>query len=456
MARKGSTLSADQPDHPEVRMQKPEDVSEILHLRQKGFGSRRIAEELGISRNTVKRYLRQGGWAPSRRPKRRRALEGLDEWLRASFRQHRGNADVVRQELRKQKGIDVSLRTVERHVTRYRQELEVEAKATVRFETPPGKQLQIDFGQMSQVVVDGKPIRVHLFVATLGHSRRPFVAPFRTESQENWFEGLDRCFRHFNGVPEEVLIDNPKALVTNHDPHTGEVTLNEKFKAFAAYWGFRPVACRPYRPRTKGKTERGVGYVKRNCMAGHVFADWEALEAHVVAWMRDVADVRVHDTTGERPIDRFERDEKHRLRPLRGRPPFQQMREVLRKVHADGTVEVDTNHYSVPWRLAGDLVSCRLVGNELVIAHLQDSQEIARHTIRAGRREYVIDPSHLEGIAHLSRPGPSRSSCGRDRPCDPSPLPDAMNLVTGELERPLSEYQAAIDAGTTLSCGGAS
>jgi len=96
-----------------------------------------------------------------------------------------------------------------------------------------------------------------------------------------------------------------------------------------------------------------VGYVKRNAIAGRSFASWSALEAHLIWWMREVADARVHGTTGEVPAVRFSREEQRALRPLDERPSFRQMRELTRRVQNDACVEVDTNHYSVPWRLIG-------------------------------------------------------------------------------------------------------
>ena len=112
------------------------------------------------------------------------------------------------------------------------------------------------------------------------------------------------------------------------------MVFNERLHAFARYWGVRPRACAPYRARTKGKDERGVGYVKRNAIAGRSFASWAALEAHLAWWMREVADRRIHGTTGEPPITRFERDEATALRPIDGRPPFRQVRELSRRVHS--------------------------------------------------------------------------------------------------------------------------
>ena len=124
----------------------------------------------------------------------------------------------------------------------------------------------------------------------------------------------------FGGVPEDVLMDNPRALVVRHDAVSRSVQFNDKLLAFAKHWGFRPVACALYRARTKGKTESGVGYVKKNAIAGHCFASWEAFEAHLARWEREVANVRTHGTTGEAPIARFEHAEAHRLKALGGRP----------------------------------------------------------------------------------------------------------------------------------------
>ena len=168
----------------------------------------------------------------------------------------------------------------------------------------------------------------------------------------------------FGGVTEEVLVDNPRALVVEHDAATRTVVFNEKLKAFAKHWGFVPRACAPYRARTKGKTENGIGYVKRNAIAGRSFPSWEAFEAHLEAWGREIADVRVHGTTGEAPIERFRRAEATALKPVAGIPPFYADRELIRRVQADCAVEIDGNAYSVPWRLIGETVRATIVGGE--------------------------------------------------------------------------------------------
>ena len=163
-------------------MLEPDEVAAMLRLQRLGWGTRRLAQQFGCSRTTVRRYVAAGGWQPFAAPRRGGKLSGLEAVAAERFRRHRGNADVVRQELARERGIAVSLRTVERAVQRCRRELAAEARATVRFETPPGQQLQIDFGE-TRVPIGGEPVRVYLFVATLGYSRRPYVQAFRHERQ---------------------------------------------------------------------------------------------------------------------------------------------------------------------------------------------------------------------------------------------------------------------------------
>ena len=205
-------------------MRTPEAVAAMQRLYGLGWGLRRITGELGCSRNTVKHDVQQSGWVPYQAPQRPRKLAHLDTWLATQFRQHRGNADVVRQELQKAHGLTVSLRTVERAVQPWRQELAAEARATVRFETAPGRQLQIDFGTTT-VLIEVERVTIHRFVATLGFSRRAFVRVFDHERQSAWFDGLEGAFHYFGGLPEEVLLDNALPLVETHDPtssRTGE------------------------------------------------------------------------------------------------------------------------------------------------------------------------------------------------------------------------------------------
>ena len=184
----------------------PQDVEQMLRLQASGIGVKAIARELGCSKNTVRRYLRCGGWVAYKHPQRKRALRGLESWLSERLQRHHGNADVVRQDLQREYGIVVSVRTVERAVAPFRRELRAAEVATIRFETAPGEQLQIDFGETS-VAIAGERVKVHLFVATLGYSRRSYVAVFNHERQSAWWQGIEGAFHYFGGRPRELLLD---------------------------------------------------------------------------------------------------------------------------------------------------------------------------------------------------------------------------------------------------------
>lgn len=408
-------------------MLQPDEVAAMVRLHELGWGAKRLAKEFGCARNTVRRYLRAGGTVPFAKPQRKTAFDGLDDWLRERFFRHGGNADVIRQELASEHGIIIGLRSVELRVQRWRRELRAQKRATVRFETPPGHQLQIDFGE-ARVWIGEERVRVHLFVATLGYSRRMHIQPSLRERQMDWFEGMEGAFLRFGGVPAEVLVDNAKALVEHHDAATREVRFNARLHAFARYWGFSPRACAPYRARTKGKDERGVGYVKRNAVAGRRFVSWGAFVAHLDQWNREIADVRVHGTTGELPLVRFA-DEANALRPLGGRAPFGQLRDLIRKVRPDCAIDLDTNSYSVPWRLVGETVQVVVLAGRVIVRHA--GEVIADHPMCEGRRQRVMDRAHLAGLVGT---GPVRAATS---PPMPSPA----------LLRPLSEYEAVVGGG---------
>ncbi|WP_168187931.1 IS21 family transposase [Synechococcus sp. CB0101] len=240
----------------EMPVQTPQDVEAMQRLSAAGWGRRRIARELGCSPETVRKYLRQGGWQPYGKPCRTSVLDGQREWLRQRFLAHRGNADVLRQELASEKGIKVSLRTVERAVEPWRRELRNAAVATVRFETPPGRQLQADFGQCV-VRIGGERVRVHLAVLTLGYSRRLLVRAFRSEKQDHWLSTLEEGFRHWGGVPQEVLVDNARALVSQHDPERQILVFASGLSSSPATGGSSPAPAGRTGPGRKAKTNVG-------------------------------------------------------------------------------------------------------------------------------------------------------------------------------------------------------
>ncbi|MBL8954637.1 MAG: IS21 family transposase [Myxococcaceae bacterium] len=401
-------------------------VRRVRVLRESGWGAKRIARELGLARNTVRRYLRLGDAAEVQvRPAARRLdTKAVDRAVALWNGPAEGNAIVVQQMLATE-GIEASARTVQRAVEARRREVIASVVATVRFDTAPGRQMQIDFGE-KKVLIAGQLVRVYLLVAVLSHSRRLFVKAFLNQRGDDWREGIAEAFMHFGGVPLEVLGDNAKALVVENNRQAGTVRFHPAYVDFCRHWDVQPKACGPYRARTKGKTESGVKFVKRNALAGRSFEAFASLETHLSEWMR-AADERVHGTTHERPRERFERDEKKALRAVPARPPPRRQQLLRRRVANDALVDVDTVRYSVPHALIREHVDV-LLGDEQV-SIFQGATLVATH--RRSNEPYarVVDPAHWKG---LWRPTPAAAPAT-------SPLQ--------ALGRSLSEYADVVERG---------
>jgi transposase len=379
----------------EVPMVEAEAVRQMRDLASRGWGAKRIARELGLARNTVRRYLRGGAEAEVQRHP---SQERLDEAGRAAAvalfeREAEGNAVVVAQ-LLAEGGLQVSVRTVQRAVVHRRRELLAADVATVRFETAPGRQMQIDFGER-KVWIAGERINVHFMAAVLSYSRRIFVKAFLHERQGEWLDGIASAFRHFGGVPLEVLGDNARCLVVERNRETQTVIFHPAYAAFCRDWGVQPRACQPYRARTKGKTESGVKYVKRNAIAGRRFDSFEHLQAHLAEWQLAV-DQRVHGTTHEVPTIRFDREERDALRPLPARPLPTHGRRLQRRVANDAFIDIDTVRYSVPHRLVRDRVEALVTPEQVQVFHGRELVAVHRRSFEPHAR--VVEPSHLDGL----------------------------------------------------------
>jgi transposase len=415
------------PAQEDTRMLKPEVVDRIRELADRGLGRKRIARLVGVSRNSVRRYLAGAPVGYQERPAARRLdATALREVQDLYSTVAEGNAVVIQQELAA-RGAPIKLRTLQRAVASLRQERRAEALATVRFETPPGRQLQIDCGE-KVVRIAGRPVTVYLMTAVLGYSRLLFVRASLAQRQDDWLEGLDEAFRHFGGLTEQVLCDNASPLVTSHDRQTGHVAWNPGFEAFCCDRGLTAVACRPRRARTEGKIERGVGYVKHNARAGHSFASFEALQDHRVRWMVAVADQRVHGTTRERPADRFERAERRALRPRPPRPLAVRTRRLKRRVSTDGFVEIDTVRYSVPYRHIRETVEVLVEGEHVEIYRRGACS--ARHARSSEPHAPVRIPAHFEGLFRRAAAAPA-----------------AAEAPVDEVARPLSIYAELVEGG---------
>jgi transposase len=373
-------------------------VREMVARRERGEGIKRIARELGIDRKTVKRWLRLRVWQP-RQPQRRRErqLDRFAELIERRAPEGGFNGVVLYREL-KGVGFTGGLLQVQRFVRPYRQQRRWSELATVRFETGPGEQAQVDYGQL-WVWIGAQPEKVHLFVFTLGYSRRLYARAYRNERLTTLLDGHECAFRWFGGVTLSCLYDNPRNLVLGRREH--KVLWHPQFEDFARYYGFTPRACQPYRARTKGKVESGVKYVKRNALAGRRFRSWEDLNDWLERWSVEVADLRLHGTTHERPAERFAHEQ---LTPLGTRGPYRYERVQTRRVANDALVTVGAARYSVPVAYVGQSVSVHeSLGHYEFFQH---DRLIARHQ-KAARHSVVMDPTHYAGLLRTAGKPPA-------------------------------------------------
>jgi transposase len=286
-----------------------EQAVEIRVMARRGEAVRAIAKRLGCSRNTVRRYLRE---ADARRYKPRAPrpckLEPYKNYLRERIEQARPRwipATVLLREIG-ERGYDGGISQLKAWLAPLKTS---EPEPVVRFETPPGKQMQADF----TVVRRGRDALLAL-VATLGYSRATFVKFTTREDAATLCACLREAFDYFGGVPEQVLFDNTKAVVIERDAYgEGLHRWNDELRQLAEDCGFSPRLCRPYRAKTKGKVERFNGYLKGSFLvplaasveAAGLKLDADLANVHVRRWLDEVANVRVHGTTGEVPAHRL-------------------------------------------------------------------------------------------------------------------------------------------------------
>lgn len=288
-----------------------EAIMEIKLLERRGLSIRAIARELGISRNTVRCYLRGEAVREStkRGPGRPGKVGPYEEWLRRRVEAAapiRLPATVLHREIEAM-GFDGTVRTVQRFVSGLLPK--PTAEPIVRFETAPGHQAQMDWGEYRL----GRQ-RVYAFIGVLGYSRWLYVEYVDSTRSERLLDCHRRMFADFGGIPREVLYDNMKTVVTRRDAYgRGRHRFHDGIWSLAAECGFRPKLCRPYRPQTKGKVERSVDYVAQSFFYPLITrlelegecADLERLNAEARLWCAAVANRRIHGTTKARPADRL-------------------------------------------------------------------------------------------------------------------------------------------------------
>jgi len=363
---------------------------EIRNDRLKGMSYTEISRKYHIDPRTAKKYAE----SPHRpeytlsEPKPNKLdkyKQQVDLWLEEAPY----SAVRVHEKLMEQ-GFD-GCYTIVRDYVRCKK-MDLDEKATVRFETMPGVQGQMDWAYFEdhRVLENGRIQKLYCFLLILGYSRTRYIE-FVTDMSTNT---LIRChanaFRYLGGYPEEMLYDNMKQVVIKRLLKQEDSTLNRQFEDFAGFYGFKPILCRPYRGQTKGKVERTVQFVRDNFMVGIKYNSLDDLNGQALAWCNKV-NGKVHATTGEIP---FERLKKEGLNPLKREYIIDKIN--LRRVQKDCLISYAGNQYSVPSEYVGKDVA--VIGLDNMLAAYHEGKQIALHRLSYQKRDMAVNAHHYRRL----------------------------------------------------------
>ena len=373
-------------------------MMDVRDLDRQGHSIRAIARITGLSRNTVRGVLR--GAYPLRREVTPRAsrLDPFKDYLRARRAEYPLSAVRLLAEIRPM-GFDGSVIILRRFLASLEDDDRRDRRLTVRFETPPGHQAQADWGQVGHLRdARGRSRPVYAFAYVLSFSRMLFVHFTTSTNLETLVDCHRKAFDYLGGWPRQVLYDNMKQV------RLGPGRWNPAFLDFADHHGFTPKTHRPYRPRTKGKVERAVDYVKDGFVLGRHFADLDEMNAEGLSWLEGTANVRVHATTGRRPADLLPQEG---LTPAGSVPAYRFVRFADRTASFEAMVTYEGSRYSVPPSFAGKPVRVSALGGQVVIR--AGDAIIAEHREAAEPGRCVADPAHIAELwrftnEHVRRP----------------------------------------------------
>lgn len=378
-----------------------EQLVDIHQLRREGHSIRTIVCLTGLSRNTVRKVLR-GEHDLKRKPAVRVSkLDPFKDYLQKRRAEHPLSAVRLLAEIRPM-GYTGSLPTLRRFLATLEQQTAHQRRLTVRFETPPGQQAQADWGYAGRLAdAAGRPRPIYVFTFVLSYSRMLFIRFMTSMNLAALIEGHQQAFAYLGGWPREILYDNMKQV------RLGPGRFNEAFLDFARHYGFTPQTHRPYRPRTKGKVERAVEYVKDSFLLGRSFAALDDLNGQGLFWLEQTANVRVHATTGRRPVELWPQEG---LTALASVPAYRYLDPVKRTVNYEALVHYRGSRYSVPPAFAGQMVEVAAAGGQIVIR--AGEVIIAEHREAAQPGQCIVERAHLEELWKVTQeqtPRPSDS-----------------------------------------------
>ena len=290
-----------------------------------------------------------------------------------------------------EKGLDIGYTIVREYVASKKKELN--RKATIRFETMPGLQGQVDWGffENYKVYENGEYKKLYCFLMVLGFSRMRYIEFVTDMSTDTLIKCHSNAFRYFGGYPKEILYDNMKQVVIKRLLKQENSELNKQFEDYAGFYGFKPILCRPYRGRqTKGKVERTVKYVRENFMIGRKYNSLDDLNAQAISWCNKI-NSKVHGTTNKIPFDVLPCE---KLLPIKREFIFDKLN--IRKVEKDCLVSYKGNKYSVPAEYALKEVTVLSLNNLLAIYY--NGKQIATHKLSYDKNTMNVNKEHYKSL----------------------------------------------------------
>lgn len=363
------------------------DIFDMHRLANDGFSVRKIAATLGIDRQTVQKYLDDPTAQAAKRSRPSKLDPFKDDIARMLEADPKASAAVIRQRLQ-ERGFDGGETIVRAYLRRVRPRLQAKA-AFIRFESDPGAQCQIDWGHFGSVTYGHTQRKLYCLAVIECYSRLLYLEFTHSQRQETLHRGLLGAFRFFQGTPKELVHDNMLTAVIEHRGPV--VRFNEQFLAFLRPFRINPIACNVNQPQEKGKVEKGaIHYIRHNFWPLRSFTNLDDLQAQANQWRDQIANRRVHRTTGFRPIERFD---PKAMRPL---PEFlPDCRDAaVAKVHRDFAVQFDGNTYSAPPWAIGKTLTVK-ADHHRVTLYFKD-KAIASHARCWGRNQRLEAPLHRQ------------------------------------------------------------
>jgi Transposase and inactivated derivatives len=371
-------------------MLKVEEWLLIRDLYSQGFSISEISRQTGFDRKTIRKYLKIKTLpGPQKRPGRKSKLDPFKPYILEKLKVGPYTAARLYREI-KEMGFDGGKTIVKDFIQKVRP-IQV-VPAVLRYETKPGIQAQVDWGEVGKVEVDGKIKKLFCFSMILGYSRMRYVEFTLSTDTSTLIQCHLNAFQYFSGCTQEILYDNMKQVVIKRALKSSDSEWNSLFEDFFKHYGFVPRLCRPYRPQTKGKIENTIGYVKRDFFLGGEFSSLGNLNSQALEWLKRV-NSNVHGTTHEVPLERFKEENLILLDQV---PPYKVVKIETRKVSRDCYVSYLGNKYSVPYKFAGRTAELHVSDGKFQI--YIDNENICEHEIFPGNCRVIRKKEHFQGL----------------------------------------------------------